>query len=127
MARASHLSIVHSAAPNEPDDPIFEVIERHHRVAAIWGAAVHREFELEGKDDTLYAEAKRVTEEQATEKGNACVDLVTIYPTTIEGVILSYVITVRARHSTVALTGLITWATVRKSTGRRLHAMRPPR
>jgi hypothetical protein len=87
MARASHLSIVHSAAPNEPDDPIFEVIERHHRVAAIWGAAVHREFELEGKDDTLYAEAKRVTEEQATEKGNACVDLVTIYPTTIEGVI----------------------------------------
>jgi hypothetical protein len=87
MVRESHLSIVRSAQPNERGDPILEVIERHRRAAAIWGAALHREFELEGKDDALHAEAQRVTEEQSTEKGNACVDLVTISPTTIEGVI----------------------------------------
>jgi hypothetical protein len=82
----SHLSIVPTAEPDDKD-PIFATIERHRRAAAIWAAAVHREFELEGKDDALYAEAQRVTEEQATEKGNACVDLVTIHPTTTEGVI----------------------------------------
>lgn len=86
MARTSHLSIVRSAEPND-SDPIFAAIERHRRSAAIWAAAVNREFELEGKDDALHAEARRVTEEQATEKGNACVDLVTKHPTTIDGVI----------------------------------------
>jgi G:T/U-mismatch repair DNA glycosylase len=121
----SHLSIVPTAEPDDKD-PIFATIERHRRAAAIWAAAVHREFELEGKDDALYAEAQRVTEEQATEKGNACVDLVTTRRPP-KALLLSYVITGRTRRSTAGLTGPITWATARKNTGRRWHAMRPPR
>jgi hypothetical protein len=104
MAKPSHLSIVRSVEPNN-DDPIFEVIERHRRAAAIWGAAVDREFQLEKKDDALFAEAQRVTEEQATEKGNACVDLVTISPTTIEGVITL----LRYYESNAALDGGTFW------------------
>jgi hypothetical protein len=84
MARESHLSLVHCA---EPGDLIFDAIERHRRAHAIWSAAVHREFKLEGKDGANFIESQLVTEEKAIERHNACVDLVTIYPTTIAGVI----------------------------------------
>jgi hypothetical protein len=80
----SHLSLVRSA---EPGDPIFDAIERHRRAHAIWSSAVHRKFKLEGKDDARFIESQLVTEEKAIERHNACVDLVTIYPTTIAGVI----------------------------------------
>jgi hypothetical protein len=84
MVRECHLSLVRS---NEPGDPIFDAIDRHRRAHAIWSAAVHREFELEKKDDARFIESQLVTEEKAIERHNACVDLVTIYPTTIGGVI----------------------------------------
>jgi hypothetical protein len=84
MAGESHLSLVRSA---EPGDPIFDAIERHRRAHAIWSTAVHRKFKLEGKDVARFIESQLVTEEKAIERHNACVDLVTIYPTTIAGVI----------------------------------------
>jgi hypothetical protein len=64
MARASHLSVVRSAQPNDRD-PIFAAIERHRQAHAIWSAAVHREFTLEGKDDVRFIESQLVTEEKA--------------------------------------------------------------
>ena len=87
MAGESHLSLVRSP---EPGDPIFDAIERHRRAHAIWSAAVHDEFKLEGKADARFTESQlvtEVTEEKAIERHNACVDLVAIYPTTISGVI----------------------------------------
>jgi hypothetical protein len=84
MVRESHLSLVRS---NEPGDPIFDAIERHRQSHAIWSAAVHREFKFEGKDDARFIKSQLLTEEKAIERHNACVDLVTIYPTTIAGVI----------------------------------------
>lgn len=84
MVRESHLSLVRS---NKPGDPIFDAIERHRRAHAIWSAAVHREITLEGKNDVRFIEPQLVTEEKAIERHNAGVDLVTIYPTTIAGVI----------------------------------------
>lgn len=83
MVRESHLSLVRG---DEPGDPIFDAIERHRRAHAIWSAAVHREFKFEGKDDARFIASQPLTEEKAIERHNACVDLVTIYPTTIAGV-----------------------------------------
>lgn len=84
MARESHLSLVR--APNRVIQFLMRssVIARAH---AIWSAAVHREFRSEGKDGARFIESQLVTEEKAIERHNACVDLVTIHPTTIAGAI----------------------------------------
>jgi len=76
---------VRSAEPNDRD-PIFAAIERHRQAHAIWSAAVHREFTLDGKDAARFIESQLLTEENAIERHNSCVDLVTIYPTIIAGV-----------------------------------------
>jgi len=86
MARASYLSIVRGAEPNDRDR-IFAAIERHRQAHALWSAAVRREFTLEEKDDARFIGSQLAKEEKAIERHNACVDLVTIYPTTIAGVI----------------------------------------
>jgi hypothetical protein len=93
MARASHLSIVRSADPNEPDDPIFAAIERERRSYANWIVALERQSALErgqphpGQDHGLLIEATVRAEKKENERHAARVGLVTIYPTTTEGVV----------------------------------------
>jgi len=84
MARPSHLTIVRSA---EPDDPIFTAIERHRRSAAIWSAAVHREFASEGKDEARFIKAKAAEQKARADRDDAVCDLVRVKPTTIAGVV----------------------------------------
>lgn len=86
MVKESHLSLIRSVELDD-HDPIFASIERHRLAAAIWSAAVHREFKLEGKDDALFAEANRVEQKARTDRDNATCDLVRIGPTTVAGVI----------------------------------------
>jgi hypothetical protein len=93
MARASHLRIVRSSDPKEPDDPIFAAIERERRSYANWIVALERQSALErgqphpGQDHGLLIEATVRAENQENERHAARVGLVTIYPTTTEGVV----------------------------------------
>jgi hypothetical protein len=93
MAKASHLSIVRSADPNEPDDPIFAAIERERRSYANWIVALERQSALErgqphpGQDHAILIEATVRAENKENERHAARVGLVTIYPTTTEGVV----------------------------------------
>ena len=115
MARASHVSVVRRARPNDRDR-IFAAIERHRQAHAIWSAAVQRETTLEGKDDIRFIESQ-LTEEKAIERHNACVDLVTIYPTTIAGVIA--LLRYYAEHA--SLDGVTCWPQYSNDEGEHEH------
>ena len=121
------LSIVRSADPNEPDDPILEAIGRHRRAAAIWSAAVHREFELEGKSDALFAEAQRIERKARADRDDATCDLVLIGPTTVACIIALLRYYEQAQRSTGAPFGPIILTSATKNTRRPSCAMQPLR
>jgi len=74
MARASYLSVVRNAGPDN-SDPIFETIEHHRRCAAIWSQVVER------SDDCDAPPAVWAARDAAFDK------LVRTHPTTIPDVI----------------------------------------